>query len=104
MNKIYTIMVMTDLYQDEQTKSPEFGSSRVVGWEPEFDKANEDVRFNVMDIYETCYRFALIEECYLGLYYPASKRWWYAYNKEKDEYEPIDEPDFIKGFCGFTIG
>ena len=32
LNKIYTVMVMTDLNYDEQTKFPEFGSSRLVGW------------------------------------------------------------------------
>ena len=104
MNKIYTVMVITDLYHDEQTKCPEFGSSRLVGWYPEFNMANSSVKENSCDINETCYNYALIEECEWGLYHPASKRWWYKYNKEKDEYIPIDEPDFIKGFCGFTIG
>lgn len=97
-------MVMTDLYKDEQTKCPEFGSSRLVGWYPKFDMANLSVKENNGDMYETCYKYALIEECKRGLYHPASKRWWYEYNKEKDEYVPIDEPNFIKGFCGFTIG
>lgn len=104
MNKIYTVMVMTDLTYDEQTKSPEFGSERLVGWYPEFEVAQSAVTGNVCDINETCYQYALIEECEVGLYHPAHKRWWFEYDKEKDEYFQIEEPDFVKGFCGFTIG
>ncbi len=92
MNKIYTIMVMTDLTQDVKTKCPEF------------EVANSAVTGNICDINETCYKYALIEECEVGLYHPAYKRWWYEYDREKEEYVQIDEPDFIKGFCGFTIG
>lgn len=104
MNKIYTIMVMTDLTIDEKTKFPEFGSERLVGWYYEFEKAFSSVSENSCDINETCYKYALIEECEEGLYNPASKRWWFEYNREKDKYFEIEEPDFVKGFGGFTIG
>ena len=104
MNTIYTIMVMTGLSYDEQTKCPEFGSERLVGWYPEFGQAQWAVTENICDINETCYQYALIEECEVGLYRPSIKRWWFEYNREKDGYVQIDEPDFIKGFCGFTIG
>lgn len=104
MNKIYTVMVMTDLTYDSSIKYPEFGSSRLVGWYPEFEDAYSSVSANNCDINETCYQYALIEECEEGLYNPASKRWWFEYNREKDRYFQIKEPNFIKGFCGFTIG
>ena len=39
-----------------------------------------------------------------GLYNPASKRCWFEYNRDKNSYFQIEEPDFVKGFCGFTIG
>lgn len=104
MNRIYTIMVMTDLTYDSNIRCPEFGSSRLVGWCLEFEDAYSLVSANSCDINETCYRYALIEECEEGLYNPASKRWWFEYNREKDRYFQIGEPSFIKGFCGFTIG
>lgn len=104
VSKIYAIMTMTDLTFDEQTKCPEFGSSRLVGWYSEFEDAYSSVSGNCCDINETCYKYALIEECEEGLYNPANKRWWFEYNHEKDRYFQINEPDFIKGFCGFTIG
>lgn len=104
MNKIYTILVMTDLTFDKQTKFPKFGCERLVGWYSEFEDVYSSVRSNNLDINETCYRYALIEECKEGLYNPAFRRWWFEYDKEKDKYFEIDEPKFVKGFCGFTIG
>lgn len=104
VRKIYTIMVMTDLTFDEKTKCTEFGSERLVGWYSEFEDAYSSVSGNSCDINETCYKYALIEECEEGLYNPANKRWWFEYSREKDHYFQINEPDFIKGFCGFTIG
>lgn len=104
MNKIYTVMVMTDLTFDREIKCPEFGSSRLVGWYSQYCDARSSVESNSCDINETCYRYALIEECEEGLYNPAFKRWWFEYDREKDGYIEIEEPNFIKGFCGFTIG
>lgn len=97
-------MVMTDLALDNNTKCPEFGSEMIVGWYSEFEDAYSAVSENRCDINETCYRYALIEECEEGLYNPANKRWWFEYKRDKDQYMQIDEPDFIKNFCGFTIG
>ena len=62
MNKIYTVMVMTDLTYDKQTKFPEFGSENLVGWYSEFQDAYSSVSGNCCDISETCYKYALIEE------------------------------------------
>ena len=106
VSKIYTIMTMTDLAFDEQTKCPEFGSSRLVGWYSEFEDAYSSVSANTCDMNENCYKYALIEECREGLYKPAAanKRWWFEYNRDKDRYFQINEPDSVKGLCGFTIG
>lgn len=97
-------MMMTDLTCDEKTECPEFGSSRIVGWYPEFEDAYLVVSGNICDINETCYKYALIEECENGLYHPADNRWWFKYDYENDQYIQIEEPDFVKRFSGFTIG
>lgn len=97
-------MVMTDLNIDEKIKFPEFGPSRLVGWHSEFEDVYSSVSGNYCDINETCYKYALIEECEEGLYNLANKRWWFEYDREKDRYFQINEPDFIKEFCKFTIG
>lgn len=97
---------MTDLSYNERIKCPEFGSGRLVGWYSKFKDAYLPVSENCCDINETCYKYALIEECEEGLYNPASpsKRWWFEYNSEQGRYFKIEESDFIKRFCGFIIG
>lgn len=97
-------MVMTDLYQDEQTKFPEFGSERLVGWYSEFEKAYSAVTENACDINECCYDYALIEGCEEGLYQPAMERYFFKFDNKERKYVPIPEPDFVKKVCGFTIG
>lgn len=104
MSKIYTIMVMTDLSFNATSKFPEFGSSRLVGWYSKFEDAYSSVIENNCDINETCYQYALIEECDEGIYNPSHKRWWFEYKQEEEQYKQIEEPDFVESFCGFTIG
>ena len=103
---IYTIMTMTKLEQDEKTKFPDFGSSSIVGYYFDMDKAFGIVKENVCDINETCYDYALIEEIREGLYQSASSdcRWFFKYDKDKDCYYQIEEPEFLKHYCGFTVG
>lgn len=102
--KIYTILTFESLGQDPITKAPELGSERLVGWYSDFATAEESVRDNACDINETCYRYALIEECSEGLYQYAPHHWLYEYNKETDTYNPIEEPPFMKVCTTFTIG
>lgn len=103
-SKIYAIMVMTDIKKDEKTGCPDFGCTRLVGWYPDFIRASSAVTENMLDINETCYDYALIEECSSGIYHPAEQRWWYEFDRESGEYKQIDEPECIKRFCGFTFG
>lgn len=102
---IYVIMTMTKLEQDEKTKFPDFGSSSIVGYYFDKDKAFDAVKENACDINETCYDYALIEEIKEGLYQPAFSdcRWLFKYDKDRDRYNPMDEPEILKHFCGFTI-
>lgn len=97
-------MVMEKMNCDKRTKFPDFGSERLVGWYSDFETARSSVSENVCDINETCYDYALIEECEEGLYNPSSNRWWFQFNRETDSYVQINEPDFMKKFSGFTIG
>lgn len=101
--KIYVINTMTKLEKD-QNGFPDFGSERIVGFYKEFKDAEDAVVNNICDIYETIYNYALIEEVEEGLYNSSLNRWFYKYNKEKDEYEKIEEPEFLKHYSGFTIG
>ena len=83
---------------------PDFGSSFLCGYCVDKDVAFEAVKGNACDIIETCYNYAIIEEVEEGLYIATSKKWFLKYDKEKDLYEQIEEPDFLNLYCGFTIG
>lgn len=106
LNKIYTIMTMEKLNYDKTIDCVDFGAKSLIGWYSEFEDAYSSVSANTCDMNENCYKYALIEECREGLYKPAAanKRWWFEYNRDKDRYFQINEPDSVKGLCGFTIG
>lgn len=102
--KIYTILTFESLEQDPITKAPELGSERLVGWYSDFETAEATVRNNSCDINETCYKYALIEECTEGLYQYARHRWLYEYDNVTDTYIPVEEPSFMKTWVNLTIG
>lgn len=102
--KIYTILTFESLKQDPITKAPELGSEKLVGWYSDFETAEANVRNNACDINETCYKYALIEECTEGLYQYARHRWLYEYDRATDTYIPVEEPSFMKTWVNLTIG
>lgn len=104
MDKIYTIMMATELKLDEQSHFPNFGHTRVVGWYESLERAEQAVVSNEGDIWETCYTYAIIEEIEEGLYNTSMNRRIYKYNVDEDKYEPIDEPEWLSHYFGFGIG
>ena len=78
------------------------GSTRSVGFRHTFEDAEEVVRNNMCDIWETCYNYAVIHEIGCELYPSYHMRKFYKYNRDIDGYEPIDEPECFKhiDFCG----
>ena len=102
-NPIYTITVMTKLETDDKGWL-NTGSTRIVGFRHELDSAKEVVEKNMCDIWETCYDYAVIEKVDPCLYPDCMERYFFKYNKEKDGYDPIPEPECAKHFNAFGIG
>ena len=102
-NKIYIIMVMKKIDIDVSTGHSDFGCTDIVGFYTNFKQADSRVKENACDINETCYDYAIIEEVKEGLYQYPRKRWLYKYNKDNNEYEKIEEPDYLKRKAGLTI-
>lgn len=100
---IYTI-TMLEKVENDKNGWPSFGSTDVVGYYTDLDVAIEAVSSNACDINETVYDYAVIEKVSEGLYNPSVTSYWFKYNREKDSYEPIDEPNEVKHICGFSIG
>lgn len=99
-----TIFVITVFEKCEpNTKGfTDIGSSRSPCFRYTLEEAEEVVRCNMCDIWETCYDYAVIHEIGCELYpYPHMKK-FYKYNREVNGYEPIKEPECLKhmGFCG----
>jgi hypothetical protein len=97
---IYTISVFEGL--DE--KHGIAGSLRCFGYSKDFKYADESIRNNVTDLNETIYDYAVIEKVEEGLNPIAWDRWFYKYDRKKDIYEPIEEPEILKKYHNFVIG
>ncbi len=67
-----------------------------------FKDAEEVVKNNMCDIWETCYNYAVIHEIGPELYPHYHSKTYYKYNREINGYEPIEEPECLKhmDFCG----
>ena len=98
-----TIFVVTvfELYKDPEDGMT-LGSTRSPCFRYTLEEAEEVVKYNMCDIWETCYDYAVIQEIGCELYpYPHIKK-FYKYNREVNGYEPITEPECLKhiSFCG----
>lgn len=105
MRGIYVITVMSRVQRDS-LGYPAFGATRTVGYYLSKNEAELAVTNNAGDMREGCYNYALIEQIKPGIYQSASpeNRWWFKFNDEKEQYEPIDEPEFLNNMSGFFIG
>jgi len=85
------------------------GSSRCVGYYDNFKDADEVVKNNLGDIFETIYNYAVIEKVKPGLYPCCRERWFYKVHIKNNSwqdaiYKPIDEPYCVKHVVNFAIG
>lgn len=97
---IYTITCMEKfeekIFEDGRSSGfPTYGSTAFMGFYHDFNDAVESVIENACDINEHCYNYAVVEEILPGLYSYPRPRWFYKFNREKNEYEPIEEPKFM---------
>lgn len=86
MDRIYTITAMS---KDGRYK-------RIFGYFFWFTFADQAVRENWSDIWETSYDWVVIEEVESGIHPINEEEWWYEYDIKKEGYFPIDKPDKYK--------
>lgn len=84
----------------------DMGSTRCVGYYETFSDADESVKNNCCDIWETVYDYCMIEKVEAGLYQYAvdDNRWLYKFNLKTKKYEPIKISEEFDGICGLGIG
>lgn len=94
--RIYTV---TTLHFSDQM----YGRSpRTVAWYPSLETAQQSVVDNWGDIWETTYRYAVIEELEPGLYPRVVAEHWYEWIE--DRYRPCAKPTQLEGVSHFSIG
>lgn len=81
---------------------PDIGSSRTVGYYTNKKDAIDTVLENCCDIWEHIYTYAVVEHIEPGLYNPATERWFFKWNNETLQYEPIEA--FIDNWGNYAFG
>ena len=84
--------------------SPDMGDVRTFGFKETFDEANRALNNNVLDMWEGCYNYAIVEEMYPGIHPNVENRWFYKYNKELNGFFSMDEPEEFKHFTNIALG
>lgn len=69
---------------------PDIGSARTVGYYTNKKDAIDTVLENCGDIFEFTYTYAVVEHIEPGIYSPATERWFFKWNDETKQYDPIE--------------
>lgn len=102
--KIYIISVFekmdtkTSNFDPDGKPIADIGCCVVNGWYFKKEDAESVIENNFTDIWETCYNYAVLEECNEGMYDFDRERTYYKYNREIDGYEKMDMKDVPKAF------
>lgn len=94
----------TKLEENKEWNCEEIGSARTWGFFFNKENALEALRYNVTDMWETCYNYAILE-CYEeGTIAFTTSRECFKYDIEKNGYFPIETPSFISPPIGIVFG
>lgn len=81
--------------------------SRTWGFYRNKEEALKVIKYNVTDLWETIYDYAVLEPYYEGIsgYCFDEPREFFQYDYKENKYYPIGyEPEEIKNYVGFAIG
>ncbi len=80
------------------------GCKRTFGFYPNYDSARESLHENRCDMNETCYNYAIVEELDIGIHPIVRFKQWFKWNKEREGFFEIEEPEEAKHFTNFALG
>jgi len=83
---------------------PHFGDQRTWGYYDERQHAVDALHENRTDMYEGRYNYALIEKFGPGITPWCEERQWFKFDKTRNGYFEIEEPEFVKQVVNFAIG
>lgn len=82
----------------------DMGASRVFGYKETFEEAEEALNKNVCDMWEYLYDYAVVEEIGPGIHPDVANRWFFKYDREKDGFFRIEEPEAFSHYCNIALG
>ena len=83
----------------------EFGSQRTWGFYETKGAAARALHENWTDMWEGLYDYAVLEKFYTGIAHcDYDSRQWFKFDRERDGYFEIEEPECVKHLGSFALG
>ena len=83
---------------------PSFGNKRTWGFYSDRTDAVRALHYNVTNMHEGCYDFAVMEEYDEGISGYTGNCQWFEYDKERNGYFEIDKPYNVRNVGSFALG
>lgn len=80
------------------------GRISVFGYFDNYADAVERLHKNACDMHELLYDYAIVEEIPAGIHPTVKSYQYFAYDKKRDGFFEIDEPQDLVGWCNFALG
>ena len=104
MEQSYWFITVMERIEPNERFYADFGDQRCWGFYSNKQDALNTLHENRTDLWETIYNYAVLEEYYEGISNHTMNRQFFKYDREKDGYFEIDEPECVKHLCSFAIG
>ena len=104
MEQTYWFITVMEKIEPDERVYANFGDQRCWGFYSNKQDALNTLHENRTDLWETIYDYAVIEEYYEGISNSTMQRQFFQYDREKNGYFEIDEPDCVKHTCDFALG
>ena len=104
--QIYWFITVFEKAEIDNLGWPKTGPTRCWGFYKNKEDALNTLHNNMTDLWETCYDYAILEPYHEGIcgYGFKGDRQFFKYDRKKDGYFEIDEPEGFTHVVGFGIG
>lgn len=104
--KVYWFITVMEKIEPDDRYFAKTGSTRCWGFFCNKQDALDTLHNNITDLWEYCYNYAILEPYYEGIcgYGFGEERQFFKFDRERNGYFEIEEPDCVKHLCGFSIG
>ena len=105
-DKVYWFITVFEYAEIDNFGWPKTGHTRCWGFYTNKEYAIRALHCNYTDMQETCYNYAVLEPYYEGISGEVfdEPRQFFKYDKEKNGYFEIDEPEGFAHVMGFALG